>query len=137
MFLVVRLVNCALYHFCNFGWTIMLCCEYCHLVPIHRKMEHLDVFVGGLSVLLVGFHLVHCFPKDRTMRKAHVVRISGKKKIIGQALAILFSIIKGVGRVGPTTGPAQTHFQHQLRPKAGQYVSAIDPRQCISRIDPA
>ena len=72
MFLVFRLINCALLDFYYFGWTIMLCCECCHLVPIHRKMEQLDVFVGGLSVLLDGIHLVYCFLKDRTMGKAHL-----------------------------------------------------------------
>ena len=67
----------------------------------------------------------------------HLAPVSGKMEIIGQALAFLFSIIKGVGRVGPTTRAAQPHFQQQLRPKAGQYDSAIDPRLCISTIDPA
>ena len=99
----------------------------------------------------------------------HLVPISRKMEIVGQVLAFLFSIIKGVGRVvtschsiegcssldsvvlpsglqsfafdnvfSQTVPPLGLHsltFSNSL--KARQYDSAIDPRQCISTIDPA
>ena len=35
-------------------------------------MEQLDVFVGGLSRLLVGFHLVPIVSEDRNMGRAYL-----------------------------------------------------------------
>ena len=60
------------------------------------------IFVGGVSMLLVGFHLVPiCFRKIEPCEVliCHLVPISQKMEIVGQVLAFLFSIIKGVGRV--------------------------------------
>ena len=64
-------------------------------------MEQLDIFVGGLSTLLVGFHLVPIFRKIEPWEGpiCHLVPISRKMEIVGQVLAFLLSIIKGVGRV--------------------------------------